>query len=175
MEYVFWLLLILVLGLGWSLTLFGLPGNWLMVVSLAVFAAAFPEQETGPGLNWETVAILAGLAVLGEVLEFLSGAATVTRGGSRRGAVLAMVGSLVGSAVGAAIGAPFLIGLPVVIVLGACLGAMIGAALGETWKGRSGQVAVEIGKAAFWSRLFGSLAKLMIGGVILAVGAIAAF
>jgi hypothetical protein len=47
--------------------------------------------------------------------------------------------------------------------------------LGETWKGRSSDVAVEIGKAAFWSRLFGSLAKLMVGGVILAVGAVAAF
>lgn len=175
MEYVFWLFLVVVLGLGWSLTLFGFPGNWLMVLSLAGFAAAFPEREVGPGLGWPTVAILAGVALLGEIIEFVSGAATVTKGGSRRGAILAMLGSFLGSAIGAAIGAPFLVGLPVVIVLGACLGAMVGAALGETWKGRSGEVAVEIGKAAFWARLFGSLAKLMVGGVILAVGAVAAF
>lgn len=175
MEYVFWLLLVVVLGLGWSLTLFGLPGNWLMVAALAGFAGAFPERAAGPGISWETVAILAGIALLGEIVEFVSGAATLAKGGSRRGAVLAMVGSLAGSAAGAALGALFILGLPVFVVLGACLGAMIGAAVGETWKGRPGDQALEIGKAAFWARLFGSLAKLMAGGVILAAGAIAAF
>lgn len=175
MPYLFWVFLVLVLGLGWALTLFGFPGNWLMVLAAAAFATAFPETDSGPGLGWGTVAVLAGLALVGEIVEFVSGAATVAKGGSRRGALLAMVGSVVGSLAGAAIGAPFLVGLPVVVVLGACVGAMVGAALGETWKGKSSDVAVEMGKAAFWARLFGSLAKLLMGGIILAVGAVAAF
>ena len=74
-------------------------------------------------VSWTVLGVAVGLAVLGEVLEFVLGAAGSRRtGGSTRGAVLALVGSIVGGLMG--------IALPVPLVgplLGACLGAFVGA------------------------------------------------
>ncbi len=91
-------------------------------------------------------------------------------GGSRRSAVLALVGSLAGGATGVLVGVPIpLVGPLVAAVLFAGLGALAGAMLGESWKGRSLDQSVRVGKAAFWGRLFGTLAKTLIGAVMVVV------
>ena len=65
------------------------------------------------------------MAVLGEVLEFVLGAAGSRRpGGSRRAAALAIVGSLVGEIVDTALQVPV-----VGTLISACLGAFAGSLL----------------------------------------------
>ena len=108
------------------------------------------------------------LAALGELLEFLAGALGVTKaGGSRRGAILALVGSLAGGIVGLFVGLPIPVVGPIVgAMLLAGAGAFAGAVLGEQWKGRSFDDSWRIGKAAFWGRLLGTVVKTAIGAVM---------
>lgn len=167
-EISLYVLLLLVLGTGWFLTLLSLPGNWLMAAAAAGYAWLVPDDSPWD-LSWRLVAVVAVLAVLGEVIETAAGAMGVRKlGGSRRGAFLAVVVSFVGAIVGT--GA---IPIPVVgTVLGACLGAMVGAVLGETWKGRDATEVQAIGRAAFWGRLYGTLAKIVVACAMFAVAAV---
>jgi len=155
---------------GWFLTLVGMPGNWLIVGATAIYAALRPEGAP-LGVTWPTVGVLAGLALAGEIVETAAGAAGVSRvGGSRRSALLALVGSIVGGMTGLFVGLPApIIGPLLGAVLCAGLGALVGAMLGETWKGRSLDQSARVGAAAFWGRLLGTLAKTLIGAVMVAV------
>jgi uncharacterized protein YqgC (DUF456 family) len=162
--------LVLVALAGWISQLVGLPGNWVVVLAAAVYAWALPGDGR-PAIGWNTVIALAALAVLGEVIEFAAGALGVTKaGGSRRGALLALVGSLIGAMVGIFVGLPIPIvgSLAAAIIFGG-LGAMAGAILGESWKGRDFESGLEIGKAAFIGRTLGTVAKLLVGGVMIVV------
>lgn len=164
------ILLVLVLAAGWALNLFGLPGNWLNVAAVVCYAWLFPAGQR-LSVSWWVVSAVLLLAVAGEVLELVAGAAGARRvGGSRRGAVLALAGSVAGSLIGAAIGLPIpIIGSLAAIVLGAALGALGGAMLGESWKGRHLDHGWQVGQAAFWGRLLGTGSKLAIGAAIVAV------
>jgi uncharacterized protein YqgC (DUF456 family) len=170
MTLFFALLLILVLLACWPLTLLGLPGNWLMAASTAVYAWLVPVQ-TKAALGWRTVVALLVLAALGEAVELLAGALGVAKaGGSRRGALLALAGSLLGGIVGIFVGVPIpLIGSLVAAVLFAGLGAAAGAVLGETWAGRDADASWRIAKLAFWGRLAGTLGKITFGAAMIAV------
>lgn len=170
MSFVWALLLLLTLGVGWLLTLIGMPGNWLMVAAVALFAWLVPEDSTLQ-IGWMPVAVLAALAAVGELLEFLAGALGVAKaGGSKRGAALALIGSVVGGVVGVVVGLPVpLIGPILAAVVFAGLGAMVGAVLGEQWKGRGLDESWRVGKGAFWGRLLGTAAKIIIGSVIFVV------
>ncbi|MGC3968997.1 MAG: DUF456 family protein [Pirellulales bacterium] len=46
---------------------------------------------------------------------------------------------------------------------------MIGAILGEMWKGRDVDHALHVGNAAAWGRLVGSLAKICVASIMVAV------
>lgn len=167
-------LLFLLVVCGWASNLLGLPGNWFNVAAMAVYALIGPADGRA-AIGWWAVAIAGVLAVLGEIIEFAAGALGVSKaGGSRRGAVLAVVGSMVGGIVGMFVGLPIpVVGSVVGLLFLACLGALAGAVLGEKWKGRDWQQSFEVGHAAFWGRLFGTLGKLMTGAVIVAVAAAA--
>lgn len=153
------------LAIGWVLTLLNLPGNWLMVVAAAVYAWLMPDGSRWD-LSWELVGVLAVAATLGEIAETASAAMGVKKlGGSRRGALLAIVGSFVGAIVGTAL-------IPVLVVgtiVGACAGALGGAMLGEFWKGHGFDHSLRVGQAAFWGRLIGSIAKILTASVMLAI------
>jgi uncharacterized protein YqgC (DUF456 family) len=170
MHIFFALLLILVLLACWPLTLLGMPGNWLMVVATAVYAWLVPAPSTA-GLGWKTVVALVVLAALGEIVELLAAALGVAKaGGSRRGALLALAGSILGALVGIFVGLPIpLIGSVVAAVLFAGLGAMAGAVLGETSVGRDADATWRIAKLAFWGRLAGTLGKIILGAVMIAL------
>src|SRR5215203_4890297 len=135
--YLWALLLVFTCGLAWLTTLVSLPGNWIVVGCAALFAWLMPH-EPSHSITWKTVAVLAGFAVLGEIVEFAAGAAGAAKqGASKRSVLLAMVGAVVGSMVGIAIGAPILIlGSAVMALVGGAAGAFFGAYLGEAWKGR---------------------------------------
>jgi hypothetical protein len=163
-------LLVAVLLFCWALTVFGMPGNWLMVATAAVYVYFLPA--TSPvAIDWKIVVSLLVLAGLGELLELLAGAAGAAKAGaSRRSALLALVGSTLGGLLGVFVGMPIpLVGSIVAALLFAGLGAMAGAVLGEIWVGNRGDATWQIGKAAFWGRILGTLSKMLVGAVMLAV------
>ena len=168
------MLLILVLVASWGLDWLGLPGNWLIVMVTAVYAYFVPA-ESSVAIGWSTVLVILVLAVLGEVLEFVAGAMGVAKlGGTRRGAVMALVGSFVGAMVGMVVGLPIpVVGSVVASVLLASVGALVGAILGERGQGRSCRENWRIGKGAFWGRMLGTLGKTGIGAIMIAVVVVA--
>jgi hypothetical protein len=115
-----------------------------------------------------TIAIVCGLALLGEVLEWWVGFGLAQRyGGSPR----AGWGALLGGIAGAVVGVP----IPIVgSVIGAFVGAFVGAALFEySWSARTG-VAVRAGWGAVLGRAAAAALKTALGVVIAVVGVFAA-
>lgn len=165
MEY-FWAFTLILFVLGsWSLNLFGLPGNWLIVVSAVVYLLlTLPEGRLA-------IIALVVLALIGELIEFFSSAWGVARlGGSRRGALFTLVGSLVGGVLGAVVGVPIpIVGPIIAALLFGSVGALVGAMYGENLAGRQLGQSWQIGKAAFWGRLFGTLGKILTGSVMIVV------
>ncbi len=148
---------------NWLVQLVGLPGNWGIVVVAALYAWLVADGSRA-AVSWQAVGLLIGLALVGELAEFLAGALGAAKaGGSRRGVALAIVGSLVGGVVGLFVGIPIpVIGSLVSAIILGGVGAMIGAILGESWKGRDFDTSFEIGKAAFVGRLLGTAAKMVV-------------
>lgn len=168
---VVWAMLLIVAVLAfWFVNLLGLPGNWLIVATAALYTWLMPV-ESRLALGWPIVGLVAGLAVLGELVELAGSAAGVRKvGGSKRGALLALVGSVVGAMVGMFVGIPIpFVGSLFAALLFGGLGALLGAMLGESWKGRSFDQSWQVGQAAFWARMIGALAKVMIGAVMVGV------
>lgn len=176
LYYLWATLLVLACVAAWTANLFALPGNWLIVAAVALFASLLGVEE-GRSVSWWAVVWLVGLAVLGEVVEFAAGAAGAKqRGGSRRGMLLAIAGAFGGSVLGAVVGFPIpVIGPLVAAVGGGAAGAFAGAYFGELWKGRSVRDSIDIGKGALMGRLLGTVGKMAVGAVMLIVAAIAAF
>lgn len=72
-----------------------LPGH--LIILIAAFAHRLMLGAEGSGLRWWSFVVLAAMAILSQTLETISGAAgTKWFGGSRWGAVGALVGSIVG-------------------------------------------------------------------------------
>ena len=80
MTFLWALLFILTVLVFWTLNLVGLPGNWMIVAVTAVYVWLTSGPDDG-GMRWIAVAIVTGLAILGEVLEFAASAAGVKRVG----------------------------------------------------------------------------------------------
>lgn len=177
LPYLWAVLFVLTLAAGWVLTLISLPGNWLMVAAAAVFAFFVPADESRAAIGWGVAIALLVLALIGELLELLASALGAARGGgSKRGAVLAVVGAVPGAMIGAVLGSPIpVIGTLVGVIFFAGLGAMGGAMLGEWWKGRQLHESWQVGRGAFVGRILGSLAKVLIASIMLAVGTTAVF
>ena len=164
-------LIVVVVG-SWLLNLLNLPGNWLLLGVTMTFALLVPyEDDRRLTVSWTVVIVLAGLAVLGEILEFAAGAWGASRAGaSRQGTTLALIGSIVGGLIGVAIGLPVpVVGPVIAALLFAGVGAMAGGILGERWTGRSWTVSLNVGHAAFWGRLCGTLGKIIVGAVMVAL------
>ncbi len=174
MDFVWAALLLLILLVCWVLTLLGMPGNWVMI-GAAIGYVFLVSAESPVAIGWVTVIVLLVLAGIGELLEFLAGALGVTKaGGSKRGAVLALVGSIAGGVAGLFVGLPIpIVGSLLGAVLLAGLGAFAGAVLGEQWKGRDLDESMKIGEAAFWGRLLGTVAKSAVGGMMVAAVVVA--
>ena len=168
MPYVYAVVLAFVNLLCWVGILFGLPGTWLMILFPVLLKWWQPDQFM---MSWPVLVVAVGLAVLGEVLDLVLGAAGSRRtGGSTRGAVLALFGSMVGGIMG--------ITLPVPLVgplLGACLGAFVGALLGNLWTGRTLFQSFAAGRGAAIGQFWGTVLKLAIGAIIVVMLALAAF
>jgi len=168
--YLCLLVLVLAMAAAWFATLFALPGNWLIVGLAALFAVFYPAGE-GHGLRWSAVGIGAVLAIIGEAIELLAGAAGARRAGaSRRSAVYALAGTIVGSILGATVSIPIPIVGPIIGALGGgALGAFAGAFVGETAIGKDVPQSVAAGKGALVGRLVGAVGKLAVGAVMIVI------
>src|SRR2546426_7588168 len=110
------LLLTLCYVAGLVLIPLGLPGLWLMVLGVLGYGWLTAFRSVGIGI----MALVVGLALLGEGIEWWLGFRFAERyGGSRRAGWGALVGGLVGAA----------IGVPVPIV-GSVIGAVVGSFAG---------------------------------------------
>jgi len=174
-HYAWVLLLIFGAAIAWTTNFVALPGNWFIVGLAALFAWALPESAGE--LGWQAVGVLAGLALLGEVLEFVAGAAgAANQGASRRAVALALVGTVAGSIAGAVIGLPIpVIGPLLGALAGGAAGAYAGAYLGETWKGRDHATRASVSRGALIGRLLGTAGKLVVGIVMVATIAVRGF
>jgi uncharacterized protein len=174
MIFIFALLLVVVLLAGLVLTLLNMPGNWLMVAATAVYAY-FTPPDSRAAIGWKVVVAILIMAILGEVVELVAGAAgTAKAGGSRRGVLFALTGSILGSILGIFVGLPIpVVGSVIAALLFAGLGALAGAMLGEMSVGKRLDASWRIGKAAFRGRLAGTLAKVAVGTAILVVVVVA--
>jgi uncharacterized protein YqgC (DUF456 family) len=168
MVYVYAMLLTLLNLAWWFGILFNLPGTWLMILFPALLEWWQPGQFM---FSWTTLCVAVGLALGGEVLELVLGAAGARQaGGSKRAAALAIAGSIAGGIVGTALPVP-LVGT----LIGACLGAFGGSLLGDLWAGRPLFQSLKVGQGAAVGRFWGTVAKLAVGAVMVVVLAIAAF
>jgi uncharacterized protein YqgC (DUF456 family) len=121
--------------------------------------------------SWTVLVVAVGFAVLGEVIEFIMGAAgSRYAGGSKRAAALAIVGAFIGGLMGTALPVPLLGTL-----IGACVGAFVGSIVGDIWAGRPLSLSIEAGQGAAVGRFWGTMMKLSVGAIIWFILATAAF
>jgi uncharacterized protein len=164
------LLSISLLGMiSWAANVLGLPGNW-VIVATAAGCWYWVDEEKSLHVGLIAVVILLAIAALGELLEFIAGALGASRvGGTWRGTALAVAGSIGGAIVGLVVGnlIPIPILGPVIasLLLGG-VGAFGGAVVGERWAGKQWEESIQVGNAAFWGRLLGTLGKVVCGTVL---------
>jgi len=169
--YYIWAGLLLIIHLGsLILTMFQLPGNWLIALTTIGFATVIDPPE-GMGLTWPLIGFVIGLAALGELIELIAGAlGAAKKGASRRAMALATVGAFAGSLIGAALLSPIpVIGLLAGAIGGGALGAFTGAYLGEIWKGKTSEQATAVSTSAMIGRILGMVAKLIVGASMITI------
>jgi hypothetical protein len=163
-DFLLLVLLLACFAVGLILVPLGLPGLWVMVAGVLGFGWLTGFRTVGVGL----IALVVGLALLGEIVEAWVGFRYARRfGASRR----AGWGALVGGLVGAVVGVP----VPVIgSVIGAFVGAFVGAALFELSASRRVETAVGAGWGAVVGRAVAAAAKVALGVVIGVLGLVAA-
>jgi len=153
------------------LVVIGLPGTWILI-GLAFGVELLDQHYLGASsgvvpttFGWRLLGACVVLAVVGEILEGMAGAAgTRAGGGSTRG----MVGAIIGGIVGAIVLTP-IIPIP---VIGTLLGALIGTFAGALIAERTGEQprhvedSLRAAGGATLGRLFGTFGKLVIAATI---------
>jgi len=136
------------------LIVFGLPGTWIIFI-LALIAAAIGDFQK---ITLMVLLVLFGIALLGELMEFLAG----YLGARKKGASRWASGSAI---IFSFIGAILMSGIPPVIgaLIGAFLGAFLGAVLAEYIIQREWRRALEAGAAALFGRMISLISKIAVG------------
>ncbi|MFO0857490.1 MAG: DUF456 domain-containing protein [Phycisphaerales bacterium] len=144
--------------IGIALTAITLPGNWLIVLWAFIIKLSQPEV-----VSWWSLVALVALAGLGEGLEFLASALGASKaGGTKHGAIGAMLGSLVGAIVGIVVPPPI-----VGSIVCAALGAATGAVVGERYiNKRSWQESGKVAAGAAIGRVIAMFAKILIAAIM---------
>lgn len=158
-NILFWLVLVI----GVVIVPFGLPGTFLIAVTVLLHGYF-------TGFAPFTISLIASLlliAAAGELIEFLFGAASARKfGGSRN----AMWGAILGGFAGAIVGSGI---APIVGTLaGAMAGAFCGAAGFEFMTNRDTGAAIRVGFGAFLGALGGRFTKLLLAIVMVIITAI---
>ncbi len=132
---------------------FGIPGNWIILLIAVIIAAVGGFQKISLGV----LLLLLGLSLLAELLEFLIGYfGARIKGASRWASLSAIVFSI--------IGALLMVGLPPVLgpLIGAFLGAFLGAFAVELWTRKKLQDAYQAGLAAMIGRIGAMVSKVAV-------------
>jgi len=136
----------------------GLPGTFLQVVA----ALALVVASNGARMSWPWVGVFLGLALLGELVEFLSGQWGAKRfGGSKKAAWGAVLGGIAGLFFGGLVPPPLLGALLVSLI-----GTFSGAVLGEMLAQKNSSPNLRIGFGAVLGRALGVSVKLCIALLI---------
>ena len=142
--------------------------NWIMF-GITVLYSWFMPSESPYGFGFIVIAIVLLLVIVGEILEFFTGAmSTKKAGGTKRGIWFSIIGSILGSFVGIFIGIP----IPIMKLINSCssfsgVGALLGAYYGEKVEGKNSKEAWKVGISSFTGRILGSLFKIICGSVAL--------
>lgn len=139
-----------------GLTLLGISGSWLALAVGLLLEWRFPGM-----FSWWTLGVAAGLALLGEIVEFASGSIGAARAGGTKRAAL---GALFGGILGGVLATPI---LPIVgTILGAAAGAGLGAALADrTIPERAWRSSAKVAGGAAIGRLVATIVKTGLTGV----------
>lgn len=131
----------------------GLPGTFVILAG-AVF---YNLIHGSMALSINVLAVLLGLAIIGEILEYILGVSmAIKRGASRRAAF----GGIIGGIAGAFAGIPvFMIGP----VIGLFIGVFAGAFLVELAVKKNAAASFRSAMGAFYGRLGAVLVKTLIG------------
>ena len=158
MIYVLVVVFLLVLVLCALLNLVTLPGNWAMAVMVVLWALLGPAATTTDMGLLFFVAFF-GLAVAGEIVEFLAQLWGAKKYGSSNTATVA---GMIGAIAGAIFLAPFLFGIGA--IFGALGGAWLGSFAGERLLvGRPTPQAVTAANGALMGRFLGMVVKFGLG------------
>lgn len=143
--------LILVCLISVLLTVFRLPGTWIIVIAALVFGW-LTGWERMP-LVW--VGVLAGIAAVGEIVELIASVITARRAGGTKQAAW---GGLLGGFAGMILLSP---PLPIIgTFLGAILGCFLGAAAAEMWMRNHLGHGAKVGYFAAMGFVIGAVTKI---------------
>lgn len=162
------LLFVLVLVISLGLNASGAPGNWIILGVSVLYSWLMPNNSPYDfGLIVVSIVLL--LCLIGEILEFFTGAmSTKKAGGTKRGMWFSVVGSVFGSLAGIFVGIPIpIIGSLIAALLFSGVGALLGAYYGEKVEGKSSHDAWKVGISSFTGRILGSLFKIICGFIAL--------
>lgn len=139
---------------GIVLTIAGIGGTFLVLAGALVYnLITWSMTISGPTLLW-----LVGLAIGGELLEWLITLAGVKAGVSTQG--------IIGTIIGSILGAMLLSFVPIIgTVIGLFVGAVIGAFIAEYLHLRNAKKAWKAAKTAFLGRIAVSASKFIIACV----------
>ena len=145
--FVLWSLLLVIASLFVYL---GLGGSFI-VLGLAVVHALISGFDP---ITWQLLLVLLGLALFGELLEFLIGTFYVAqKGATKWGVFAAFAGGLIGAVLGNGV-------IPVIgAVLGSFVGAFTGAVLGEYYQNEKLEPSLRVGAHAFLGRILAMVIK----------------
>ena len=166
----FWLILLIVLNTVWLATVpLALPGNWLIVITTSLFAWWRIDEGI---FSIYTLLCISALALLGELFEFFGGFTGAKKAGAGlRGSLGALIGSITGAVLGT-----FIIPVPLFgTLIGSGIGAGIGACAFELSRPRKPKQTLHLGLGAGFGQILGASIKIILGGLIWFVVAIAAF
>ena len=137
-----------------ALNMLSLPANWITLVLVVIWKYTHPALD----ITWGFVTLLAGFALVGEVLEFMGQAYGAKKfGASNKG----NLGGILGAIAGAILGAPLFFGLGA--LFGALAGAFAGCLLFELLHDRSWEESVRASWGAFYGKAFGMAVKMGLG------------
>jgi uncharacterized protein len=166
MVWLYYFLLLIVLLIGLGITVLGLPGLWVMLLAVIIYAW-ITHWIYVAGTSLIAISIL---CVLAETVELFAGAAAAKKAGAgKRAMIFASIGAIVGGILFSFIPIPIL-----AQIVGACVGAGAGALIAELSSGTTAGASFRIGVGAAKGRLIGTILKLIFGMVILITSLIAA-
>ncbi|WP_436716550.1 DUF456 domain-containing protein [Roseiconus lacunae] len=159
--------LVLACFLSWLTNLITLPGNWICVLLIGLYAWLGP-QSGRLSISLVTLGVTFAIAFVGEVIEFVASAAGAKNAGaSTKSTIYSIFGSIVGAVVGGIVGVPIpVVGQIFAAIIFGGLGAAFGAMYGEWTDGRAWRDNWNVGQAAFWGKLFGTIGKFSVGLLI---------